>query len=199
MLQYPSILGAKHSPLGEQCTAFYKYDGSNLRWEWSPKKGWNKFGTRTQLFDSNTPLFSQAVPIFMDQLADEIVYRTKQLVKKPERITAFTEFLGPSSFAGSHVDDEDKELKLFDIFLFKKGFVPPAQFVEVYGTLPSAASVVYQGPLTKEFIAAVREGRYPVFEGVIAKGLDFSVKIKTNAYFYKLKETFAERWTEFAE
>lgn len=39
MLQYPSILGVKKMPLGHKCYAFYKYDGSNLRFEWSPKKG----------------------------------------------------------------------------------------------------------------------------------------------------------------
>jgi hypothetical protein len=106
-----------------------KYDGSNLRWEWSPKKGWNKFGTRRQLFDASTPLYNQAIPLFLDGMGDEIVYRTKQIVKNPERITAFTEFFGPSSFAGQHVEDEEKELRLFDVFLFKKAFVPPKQFV----------------------------------------------------------------------
>ena len=32
--------------------------------------------------------------------------------RKVERITAFTEFFGPSSFAGTHVLEEPKELKL---------------------------------------------------------------------------------------
>lgn len=186
MLQYPSIDGASKSPIGKPCIAFYKYDGSNLRWEWSPKKGWNKFGTRRQMFDSSAPIFRDAIPLFMDTLADEIVRRTEQFVRKPERITAFTEFFGPSSFAGQHVEGEAKELKLFDVFLFKKGFVPPKQFVKIYGDMPQAAEVIYEGNLNKQFITDVREGRYPVFEGVIAKGDDFMVKIKTKEYYDRL-------------
>jgi hypothetical protein len=38
MQQYPSIDGSGKAPLGVPCIAFYKYDGSNLRWEWSPKQ-----------------------------------------------------------------------------------------------------------------------------------------------------------------
>lgn len=199
MLQYPSILGSAKSPLGKQCIAFYKYDGSNLRWEWSQKKGWNKFGTRRQMFDASTPLFCQAIPLFMDELADEIVYRTKQIVKNPERITAFTEFLGPNSFAGNHEESDPKELKLFDIFLFKKGFVPPKQFVEIYGSMPQAAEIVYEGILNKRFIMDIKTGKYPVFEGVVAKGTDWMVKIKTNAYFERLRHKYADRWVDYAE
>lgn len=123
MLQYPSIAGSAKSPLGKDCIAFYKYDGSNLRWEWSPKQGWNKFGTRRQLFDGSDPLYSQAIPLFMDKLADELVYRVKHsVIKNPQRITAFTEFLRQNSFAGSHVLEEPKELKLFDVFFVSKRF-----------------------------------------------------------------------------
>jgi len=199
MLQYPSILGSAKSPLGKPCIAFNKYDGSNLRWEWSKKKGWNKFGTRRQMFDASTPLFCQAIPLFMDTLADELVYRTKQIVKNPERITAFTEFLGPNSFAGSHEESDPKELRLFDIFLFKTGFVAPKQFVQVYGSLPQAAEIIYEGNLNKQFILDVKSGLYPVFEGVVAKGADFMIKIKTDAYFEKLRNKYAERWMDYAE
>lgn len=199
MLQYPSIIGSAKAPLGRPCIAFYKYDGSNLRWEWSPKRGWNKFGTRRQMFDASTPLYSQAIPLFMDQLADELVYRTKQIVKNPERITAFTEFFGPSSFAGNHEVDDTKELRLFDVFLFKKGFVPPKQFVEVYGELPQAAEIIYEGNLNHRFIMDVKHGKYPVFEGVIAKGSDFMVKIKTNKYFERLRRRFSDDWEKYAE
>jgi hypothetical protein len=199
MLQYPSIIGPAKAPIGKQCVAFVKYDGSNLRWEWSPKAGWNKFGTRRQLFDASTPIYNQAIPIFMEQLADEIVYRTKQLVKKPERITAFTEFFGPQSFAGAHELDDPKELRLFDVFLFKKGLVPPRQFVKTYGDLPRAAEVIYEGNLNRQFIMDVREGRFPVVEGVIAKGEDFMVKIKTKAYFDRLFNRFGDDWEKYGE
>jgi len=199
MLQYPSILGSTKAPLHKDCIAFYKYDGSNLRWEWSPKKGWNKFGTRQHLFDENSAPWNQAIPIFFDQIADELVYRVKQTVKNPQRITAFTEFFGPNSFAGNHEDADEKELKLFDVFLFQKGFIPPKKFVEMFDKLPWAAEVVYEGEITPKFIMDVRRGKYPVFEGVVAKGNGWSVKIKTNKYFELLRHKFEERWMQFAE
>jgi hypothetical protein len=151
------------------------------------------------LFDHTDLQFGEAIPIFMEQLADEIVYRTKQIVKNPQRITAFTEFFGPGSFAGAHVATDPKELRLFDVFLFQKGFVSPKQFVEVYGELPQAAEVVYEGPLNRRFVTDVRDGKYPVFEGVVAKGNDFSVKIKTDEYFRALRHRFPERWEEYGE
>lgn len=199
MLQYPSINGASKAPIGKPCIAFYKYDGSNLRWEWSPKKGWNKFGARKLLFDESDPLYSQAIPLFQGKLGDEIVYRVKQMTKNPERITAFTEFFGKSSFAGWHDPDEEKQLKLFDVFLFKKGFIKPKQFVDMFNDLPECAEVIYQGNLNKQFITDIREGKYPVFEGVIAKGDDFMVKIKTLHYYDLLHNKFGEEWEKYGE
>ena len=199
MQQYPSINGSAKAPLNKQCIAFYKYDGSNLRWEWSPKKGWHKFGTRKHLFDESDVQFKQAIPLFMDSMADDVLYRTKQIVKNPQRITAFTEFFGPNSFAGSHVESDEKELRLFDVFLFQKAFVLPKQFVEIYGDMEQAAQIVYEGPLNKQFIMDVKKGKYDVFEGVIAKGHDFMVKIKTDEYFRQLRHKYPERWEDFGE
>ena len=46
MIVYPSIAGLSHVPLGEPCLAFHKYDGSNLRFFWSRRAGWHRYGTR---------------------------------------------------------------------------------------------------------------------------------------------------------
>jgi len=45
MKSYPSIPG-KHTN-GIPLTVFDKLDGSNIRAEWSKKRGFYKFGTRT--------------------------------------------------------------------------------------------------------------------------------------------------------
>ncbi len=199
MEQYPSIVGSAKAPLGKERIAFYKYDGSNLRWEWNPKKGWHKFGTRNHLFDESDLQFAEAIPLFMNGLGDEILYRTKQLIKKPERITAFTEFFGPNSFAGSHIQGEQKELRLFDVYLFKRGMIPVKDFVTFYGDMAAAAEIVYKGVLNQKFVMDVRRGKYHVFEGVVAKGFNFMVKIKTNAYFEKLRHRYNDRWENYAE
>jgi hypothetical protein len=198
MEQYPSIEGSSKAPLGEAGLAFYKYDGSNLRWEWNPKKGWFKFGTRTQLFDKSEPLFGQAIPLFM-QMGDEIVHRVKSVERQPQRITAYTEFFGESSFAGSHILEEPKQLKLFDVYLFKKGLMKPRQFVKTFGGLPYVAEVVYDGNINQSFVQGVRAGEYPVWEGVVCKGDNFMFKVKTDAYLRKLRQVYPQRWNQFWE
>lgn len=197
MLQYPSIMSWKKAPISKPCIAFYKYDGSNLRWEWTPKKGWTKFGTRTQLFDQNTPLYNQAIELFMDNIGD-VVSETVcwSHGRKVERIIAFTEFFGPSSFAGSHEFNEHKELKLFDVSVYKQGFIPPKQFVKLFSKHDFCAKVVYEGNMNHEFITDVREGRYPVYEGVICKGDTWNAKIKTIEYLNRLRGENNKLWEQ---
>lgn len=197
MLQYPSIASWRQSPIGKPCIAFNKYDGSNLRWEYSPKQGWNKFGTRKTMFDKNTPLYTQAIELFMDNMAGTIVETTNHAFgRKVERITAFTEFFGPSSFAGSHEHDEQKQLKLFDVFVFKKGFIPPKQFSKLFGKHDWTAEVIYEGNMSREFIEDVRQGKYPVYEGVICKGADWNAKIKTIEFLNRLKGVDESLWNQ---
>jgi hypothetical protein len=199
MKSYPEIPGSAQAPIGKPCIAFYKYDGSNLRWEWSPKRGWYKFGTRTQLFDKSHPLFGQAIPIFMDTMADELARRGKALERGVQKLICFTEFFGPNSFAGKHDDNEPKELRLFDFNLHRRGIMRPRDFVKNFGDLPYAAQVVYEGNLSRQFIEDVRQGVYPVVEGVIAKGDDFMVKIKTYAYLKKLNEVYGAAYRNYWE
>lgn len=196
MLQYPTIQSWRKSPIGKPCIAFNKYDGSNLRWEYSPKQGWNKMGTRRCMFDKNTPLYNQSIELFHDSgMAQSIVDATNHFHgRKVERITAFTEFYGQSSFAGTHDPDEAKTLTLFDVFVFKKGFVPPKQFVKLFGKQDWCAQVVYQGNFNQSFIDDVRSGLYPVYEGVICKGEDWVAKVKTLAYLERLKSTHEALW-----
>lgn len=206
MLQYPSIPSWKKARmgLGLPCYAFYKYDGSNLRWEWNRKKGWHKYGTRTQLFDANTPLYNQAIPLFMedispvtkDTMSNLVLAGVKEhLGRLPERITAFTEFFGESSFAGTHDLNEEKMLILLDVFMFKKGFIPPADFSKIFWH-HHCAEVVYKGIMNKEFIQKIRDDIFPcgirptgvvIWEGVVCKGNGWNVKIKTDAYLERLK------------
>jgi hypothetical protein len=201
MEQYPEIPGWRRAPQGLPCIAFYKYDGSNLRWEWSKKRGWHKFGTRTELFHPSHPLWGQALPLFQ-KIAHDIedrVYASDWKNRNLQKITVFTEFFGPSSFAGTHKEDEPKELRLIDVQLYKQGIKSPRWFVENFGDAPYAAQVVYEGNLNQEFIADIRAGKYPVWEGVVAKGEDWRCKIKTDAYLAKLKEVFGAKWEKFGE
>lgn len=198
MLSYPSIPSYKQTVIGEPCIAFFKYDGSNIRFEWNPKKGWYKYGTRNQLFDQNSVPWNQAIPIFHDIMADDIVTQVKnQEGRKVERIVAFTEFFGPSSFAGCHDDSEQKELVLFDVSVYKKGFYSAKTFVEMFNQFPYMADVVYQGNMNYPFINDVRIGRYALNEGVVCKGHDWVCKIKTDAWLERLKGKYGDEWQKY--
>src|SRR5271154_7039190 len=73
MLSYPSIEGSSKAPLGKPCIAFYKYDGSNLRFEWQRKgRQWMKYGTRTQLFNATTPTFGPAISVFHGTASEDM-------------------------------------------------------------------------------------------------------------------------------
>ena len=200
MIQYPSIPGWKYVSLGRPCYAFYKYDGSNLRFEWSPKKGWHKFGTRTQLFNSDTDLYNQSLPFFFNNISDVLVSKVcKMLGYKPERIVAFAEFYGDSSFAGTHLIDEAKILKLFDVSIYKQGFLDARTYLKLFDAFEHSAELVYTGNMSKSFVEQVKGGILSLNEGVVCKGNDWAAKIKTEAYLTKLKNYVGPSWKDEGE
>ena len=169
-LVYPKMPASGKAPL-ERCVAFDKYDGTNLHWVWDSELGWHAFGTRRDRFDlddggvaafgaAHTEL-DQAAAIFLETLAQPLL---EQLAKheffNSTKIIAFTEFLGPNSFAGRHKRSDEKELILFDLET-AAGFLAPELFVDRFDALP-IARVVYRGKLTGKFATDVREGRYGV-------------------------------------
>lgn len=218
MLQYPHIIGINKMPLGQHCMAFYKYDGSNMRFEYSHKKGWHKFGSRTQMINENTPTLGEAISLFMDEfsIGEIIIDRIKaeygiKEFKAMEKITAFAEFFGEKSFAGTHFVDDSKQLKLFDISIFKKGFMLPKQFADMFSH-DIGAEVVYDGILNQSFIQNIRQNTLSTTlnEGVICKGLNentkiskygpiWMTKIKTQSYLDKLKKVYQDEWEKFGE
>ena len=201
MKQYPSILGPSKAPLGSPCIAFYKYDGSNLRFEWTKKRSWFKFGTRHHLFDSSDPTFGLAISLFSKTYAEPLeklfVLDRKHFLRQPnDPVIVFCEFSGDKSQFGVHEpgNNDNKQLILFDVSLHKKGIIPPKDFVSIFEPVIPIAKVIYEGNLNKEFISAIKNGSYPsVKEGVVCKGIMkdgklWMVKVKTNWWFEELKK-----------
>jgi hypothetical protein len=199
MKSYWSIPGPYEAPENEHCLAFYKYDGSNLRFEWSKKRGWYKYGTRRRLFDAADPEYGRAIELFQNRYADALhkTFTTHKDYKNRDQIVAFCEFYGEDSFAGYHNFDKPFEVMLIDIEIHKKGFVLPRQFVDDFSHV-TKAPLVYEGPFNEYFIEGVQNNKlgYTLKEGVVAKGtitgrnpqhsLWFS-KVKTNWWFEELK------------
>ena len=209
MRQYPSIPPAVHH-IGQPCVAFYKLDGSNLRFEWSKKAGWNKFGTRERLFDQTDPVFGTAIEIFKQTYAEDLeqVFKKEKALRNCQSIIVFAEFVGERSFAGQHREEDTKEVVLFDVNPHKQGILGPREFLDYFGHLKTA-KVLYQGNMTPGFINEVKESKLSglndekVHEGVICKGGSghkvWMCKIKTTAYREKLKETYADSWQQYWE
>ena len=201
MIQYDSIPHLKQCKLlGKPIYSFYKYDGSNLRFEWQPKRGFFKFGSRTQLIDDKTPIFGVAIEQFQDVMAKDVVsrienYYSKKVFKNFDRMVVFCEFFGKNSFAGNHELSDPKELKLFDVHLFRKGFIPPQDFVKIFNDFDHAAALLHQGNLNASYIKEVQENQNGLLdEGVICKGVVDGrvemVKIKTQDWLDKIKAKF---------
>lgn len=194
--------------------AFRKLDGSNLRFEWHKSHshrshfGWIKYGTRRRLFNKSDPDFGCAIELFLNTHAESLakIFTDNKDYRKRDKYTAFCEFLGPNSFAGLHKPEDPKELFLFDIWQDKFGIIGPRQFLQDFGHLKIAPKV-YEGKLTGQFAEDVRNGKFPVDEGVVCKGGAgggwnvgiWMVKIKTYAYLEKLKKVFANNWQDFWE
>ncbi len=214
MFYYPKIPGSRDAPAG-RCVAFEKYDGTNLHWDWDREFGWHSFGTRRDEFDlseAGIARFTAAhahlrecVGVFLATLAEglESVFAGRESYREFAGFRAFTEFLGPNSFAGLHQADDPKRLVLFDIRAEPIGILGPERFADDFGHLP-IARVVYRGKLTGKFAEDVRTGKYGVAEGIVCKGGSgcadvWMAKIKTYAYLEKLKRSFGERWENYWE
>ena len=188
---YPSI---PTSILKTPIVAFDKIDGSNIRAEWSRKSGFNKFGTRKRLLDPKESVLGEAIHLFNEKYADDLekIFRKQRL----ERATAFLEFAGDNSFAGQHAD-ENHELVLFDLHVYKIGFLTGKEFLKWCGDL-DIPKVLHQGPVNEQFIQKVRESTLTgmTFEGVVAKGgydnrhRPIMFKIKSQAWLDSVKARY---------
>lgn len=194
MKSYPSI--AHYRKLIKSApsivSAFDKCDGSNIRAEWNPKRGFYKFGTRTQLLLPEDRVFGGIPALFEATLAEDLHRIFK--AQRWKRAIAFMEFWGEGSFAGTHDLTTPKTLSLIDVSYDTRGFLEPEPYLDLFGDL-SIAPRVYRGPLTEEFIESVRTHTCPgiTLEGVVVKGpytspgLPWMAKIKTQAWYDALK------------
>lgn len=205
MKQYDSIeYFGEH--WGLPIIAFDKLDGSNLRFEYSHKRGFYKFGTRNMMIDEAHETFGFAVTLFKNKYEENL----RKLFKEKEyrntlSFVCFGELVGTKSAFGQHEFGNDNfDVVLFDVAQYKKGFVPPKQFVKDFGPL-GIPRVVYEGNLNKELVQRVKENEFNLSEGVICKGVIqtkkggdniYQCKIKTNDWFERLRAKSPELYNQ---
>lgn len=194
MKSYPSI--PRGIPLEFEAHVFDKIDGSNLRFEWSKKRGWHKFGTRKRLFDETDPVFGQVIPAFMESLADPVA--EVAIKQRWDRLIIFCEGAGEHSFAGHHVPDDPMRVYLIDAAPYKKGILPPKEYLKLFGHIDAQAAYLGRHRWNAGFVNSVRNGELDgvSFEGVVGKALIkkkiVMAKAKTQAWIDRVMNRFGE-------
>jgi hypothetical protein len=191
MKAYPSIPYWNQGHFNTQCYVFDKLDGSNIRCEWSKKRGWYKFGTRKRMIDENDDQFGDAITIFLNKYGDELdrVFRTEKSLRNTDSFVTFSEYYGASSFAGIHFDDEQKDVVLIDVNQHKKGIIPPLDFIDIFGHT-GIPEILYSGLYTEELVELVRNNElteHDLKEGVVVKGSKKTKRFADNVWMCKIK------------
>lgn len=203
MKQYPSI---PKEPKGNMTHfwAFDKIDGSNIRAEWSKKRGLHKFGSRKRLLGTDQGVLAKAELLAK---AYEPVLTSIFRNERYEKVTCFFEFYGPNSFAGNHIANDDHYLALLDIDIYKQGMLSPAEFLKLFHEAPiEIPKMLHYGPIDEPFRRSVVDGSLPgmTFEGVVCKSRPpkrwtqpVMFKIKNQAWIDKVKANFdPSRWDD---
>lgn len=175
--------------------AFDKIDGSNIRAEWVRKHGsFVKFGSRKRLLGEDQGKIAVAQELISDNYLAELnkIFRDQRY----EKVVVFFEVYGPNSFAGTHPDDvSDLRVTMIDVAPYKKGILPPKEFVRWFGAL-DVPPVLYHGKPSVPFVESVRNSTLEgmTYEGVVCKvqhkiGRPFTMfKIKSTAWLSRLKD-----------
>jgi hypothetical protein len=172
---------------GLPIVAFDKLDGSNLRFEWSRKRGFYKFGSRNVMIDENHEQFGKGVKIFKEKYEEPLsrIFTTKKY-RDVLSFVCYAEFLGKKSAFGQHESEDQFDVVLFDVDRYKKGFIPPKDFVEDFHSL-GIPRIIYTGNLTKDFVLRVKQNEFGLSEGVICKGKVPGKNDREHLYYCKIK------------
>lgn len=195
MKEYPSI---DRPPADGPVYTFPKYDGSNVRTEWTRKSGMSKFGSRTRLLGIDERPLGEAIPLMREHEAEA----TRLLhAERVEKAVLYFEFFGENSFAGVHLD-EPHRVVLIDASFHPKGIVDPRDFIRVFdGSGIPTAPCIYRGNANSDFIRSVRQGTLPgmTFEGVVCKQSRSKpshppamFKVKSEAWIEKVRSLYTD-------
>lgn len=195
MKEYPSI--PKDVRTDVNIYAFDKLDGSNIRAEWSKKQKFYKFGSKTRLLGPDDKMLGGSIELIRKKYESNLT--DIFLEQRWTDVICFFEYYGcgnpTNSSFGWHDPKEEHDVTLFDVSVYKQGFLEPSVFVKTFGHL-DIPKVLYYGKANSLFIESVRDSSLPgmTFEGVVCKGkndkktkMPIMFKIKSRAWLDKLK------------
>lgn len=213
-LTYPKIPDTTGCML-KKCWVFEKLDGTNMHFDFRGSH-FVSFGTRRDSFAWNDEGFAQFAaahpeiadaPKLLDKELEEFLF----CYHSGMNARLFTEYLGPNSFAGQHKPGDPMRHVIIDVLKFTK-FLKPTEFIEMFekdtfhGYLANQfdhAKLIYQGKYSGQLVEDIRNGKFPVAEGAVIKGVVdkqvYRAKVKTNAYMERLKTEFKDSWKDYWE
>lgn len=210
MKSYHSIPKYSEEDFGKYIYAFEKIDGSNFRAEWDRKlskktsftNGFGKFGTRNEVIRSVSNPFFEGIEIFKKKFSMDLdkIFREEKIFRGIDRLTVYGEFFGEHSFAGIHIPAELHDIKIFDIFVYKKDFLAPRDFLDIFGNL-DICKLVYQGSFNPVFLKMIQRNDLHLKEGVVCKGAEdkkiYMFKIKNDTWLNTVKQLFGDQKTDY--
>ena len=161
--------------------------------ECNSKRGFYKFGTKSQLIDANTKPFGISIQLLKDKYEKELSLVFNE--QKWKNAICFFELWGKDSFAGNHNFEAPLDITLFDVNPYKQGILEPREFIKLFGHLDTP-KVLYEGKISIELFNQIKQSILPgmTFEGCVCKGVSDSntrmpviFKIKSRAWLDKLK------------
>jgi hypothetical protein len=194
MKTYPTITGQRIIGL-KDAYVFDKIDGSNVRVEWSKKRGFYKFGSRHRLISPDEKPLGETYAVFDRDVKGPLNARLIEL--NEERVVCFFEFHGQNSAFGFHVD-EPHEMALIDVSRYKHGIVEPLRFCEMFaGVHVPKARLLHVGDVGEDLIESVQDGTLQHMgpEGVVIKA-GFDRKLGSPTMFKVKRRTWYERLRE---
>lgn len=174
---------------------FAKHDGSNLRFEWSKKQGWFRFGSRRRLLERDHSVFGKSMSMFEDDFA--AAFEQFAVDERHDSIIVYCEFWGPNSFAGEHEAEDTHVLTPIDVAIYKKGLMDTVSFIDKFG---DKFDLGYLGERTWDstFVQSVRDSELDgmSFEGVVGKAGSghkrSAIKLKSKAWINKVIQRYGE-------
>lgn len=200
--QYPSIDGPPR--FGSSVYVYPKYDGSNIRAEWTRKKWFDKFGSRKVLLGADNEQLGGAIALIKareDEFA--VAFRDKRF-SRIDKAVCFFEYWGHQSFAGLHQPGDAMRVSLIDLDIYKRGQIDPRDFND-FALMIDGAAPVLDSRFNQPAADLVRAGTYPgqTFEGVICKlpperpwQPPYMFKMKSQAWIDKVKALYGAKAQE---
>lgn len=163
---------------------FDKLDGSQIRVEYSKKKGFYKFGSKKILIDSTDLQLGPSIDLFNNTMREPLTKIFKD--NKIDKGIIFLEYFGEKSLGGIHSKDDPHKLAVIDCSINGE-LMNPASLIGYFEDKVLTPKCLGIYNWTRGFVQNIKECKldtltpYITFEGVVGKSGEGSKRIMAKA------------------